>query len=88
MGLRARDAYRVLGGWNAAVGAGLNYWFGTALKFRDLGFEFLYLLALADKIPVQDFNGKGLLVKFLRKFRRVKILSKPHGTKELLAPAG
>ena len=47
LGLRARDAYRVLGGRDAAVGAGLHNGFGAVLKFRDPDFEFLYLLVLA-----------------------------------------
>ena len=43
LGLRAGDAYRVLGGRDAAVCAGLHNGLGSAFKFRDLGFEPLYL---------------------------------------------
>ena len=88
LGLRARDAYRVLGGRDAAVGAGLHNGFGAALKFRDPDFEFLDLLVLADKIAVQDINHTGLFVELLRELRGVKVLGEPHLPKELLAPAG
>ena len=88
LGLRAGDAYRVPGGRDAAVGAGLHNGLGSAFKFRDLGFEFLYLLVLADKIMVQDINGKSLLMKFLRELRGVEILGVTYFPKELPAPAG
>ena len=88
LGLRVRDAYRVLGGRDAAVGAGPHDGFGPAFKFRDSGFESLYLLVPTDKITVQDINDKGLLVKPLRELRGVKILCESHGTKELPASAG
>lgn len=87
-GLRAWDAYRVLGGRDAAVGAGLHNGFGAVLKFRDSDFEFLDLLVLADKIAVQDINHTGLFVEPFRELRGVKILGGPHLPKELLAPAG
>ena len=88
LGLRAGDAYRVLGGRDAAVCAGLHNGLGSAFKFRDLGFEPLYLLVPADKITVQDIHDKSLLMEFLREFRRVKILGVSHLPKELPAPAG
>lgn len=88
MGLRARNAYRVPGGRDTAVGAGLRNGFGSALKFRDLGFEFLYILVPADKIAVQDIDDKGLRVKFLRELRGVEILGGPHFPKEQLASSG
>ena len=86
--LRMRDAYRVLGGRDAAVGAGLRNGLGAVLKFRDSDFEFLDLLILAGKIAVQDINHTGLFVELLRELRGVKILGEPHLPKELLAPAG
>lgn len=88
LGLRARDAYRVLGGRDAAVGAGPHNGFGAVLKFRDSDFEFLDLLVLADKIAVQDINHTGLFVQLLRQFRGVQVLGEPHIPEELLAPAG
>lgn len=88
LGLRAGDACRVLGGRDAAVGAGLHNGFGAVLKLRDPDFEFLDLLVLTDKIAVQDINHKGLFVELLRELRGVKILGEPHLQKELLAPAG
>ena len=87
-GLRAGDAYRVLGGRDAAVGAGLHNGFGAVLKLRDSDFEFLDLLVLADKIAAQDINHTDLFVELLRELRGVKILGDPHLPKELLAPAG
>ena len=87
-GLRAWDAYRVLGGRDAAVGAGLHNGFGATLKFRDAGFQLFNLSILADKIAVQDINHTGLFVELLRELRGVKILGEPHLQKELLAPAG
>ncbi len=88
LGLRVRNAYRVPGGRDTAVGAGLRNGFGSALKFRDPGFEFLYLLVPADKIAVQDIDDKGLRVKFLRELRGVEILGEPHFPKEQLASSG
>lgn len=82
LGLRVRNAYRVPGGRDTAVGAGLRNGFGSALKFRDPGFEFLYLLVPADKVAVQDIDDKGLRVKFLRELRGVEILGEPHFPKE------
>ena len=88
LGLRVRNAYRVPGGRDTAVGAGLRNGFGSALKFRDPGSEFLYLLVPADKIAVQDIDDKGLRVKFLRELRGVEILGEPHIPKEQLASSG
>ena len=88
LGLRVRNAYRVPGGRDTTVGAGLRNRFGSALKFRDPGFEFLYLLVPADKIAVQDIGDKGLRVKFLRELRGVEILGEPHFPKEQLASSG
>lgn len=88
LGLRVRNAYRVPGGRDTAVGAGLHNGFGAVLKFRDPDFEFLDLLVLADKIAVQDINHTGLFVELLRELRGVKILGESHDTEELLAPAG
>lgn len=88
LGLRVRNAYRVPVGRDTAVGAGLRNGFGSALKFRDPGSEFLYLLVPADKIAVQDIDDKGLRVKFLRELRGVEILGEPHIPKEQLASSG
>ena len=88
MGLRVRNAYRIPGGRDTAVGAGLRNGFGSALKFRDPGLESLYLLVPADKIAVQDIDDKGLRVKFLRELRGVEILGEPHFPKEQLASSG
>ena len=85
--LRMRNAYRILGGRDAAVGAGLHYGFGSVFKFRDSGFELLYLLVLADKAAVQDINGKGLLMKFFGELRRFEILRVSHFAKKLLTSA-
>lgn len=88
LGLRVRNAYRIPGGRDTAVGAGLRNGFGSALKFRDPGLESLYLLVPADKIAVQDIDDKGLRVKFLRELRGVEILGEPHFPKEQLASSG
>lgn len=63
------EAYRVSGGRDTVVDAGPHNWFDSAFRYtRFLGFEFLYLIVLADKITVHDINGKGLFVKFLCEF--------------------
>lgn len=52
--LRIRNANRILGGRDSAVGAGPHSGSVSVIESRYLGFVFLYLLVLADKIAVQD----------------------------------
>ena len=87
-GLRMRDAYRVPGGRNTAVGAGLGNGFRPAFKFRDTGFQLFNLSIFADKAAAQDIINKALLVQLLGQFRGVKFLGKTHIPKELLTPPG
>ena len=73
LGLRMRNAYRVSGWRDTAVGASHHSGLGSAFKFRDPGFEPFYLLVPADNITVQYINHKGLLVKFHRERRVVAL---------------
>ena len=96
LGLRMRDAYRVLRGRNAAVRAGLGDGLREfTLKFRYSRLEgcvFRFVLGnffiTADKISVKDIIGTDLFVKFFRQFRGIKILGESHLSEELLTSAG
>lgn len=88
MGLRAGDAYRVLGGRDAAVGAGLHNGFGAVLKLRDPDLEVSLSPRPCGQDCILDINHTGLFVELLRELRGVKIHGAPHLPKELLAPAG
>ena len=86
--LRMRDAYRVLGGRDAAVGAGLRNGLSSAFEFRYLGFELRDFLVFAGDAAVKAVIGKSLLVEFFGELRRFEILRVPHFAKKLLTPAG
>ena len=99
LGLRVRNADRVLRGRHAAVRAGLDDGLGLCsqpefevcdpcLKVRDFFLSPKNLLVLADKVTVEDIIHTSLLVKLFHQLRGVKILGEAHLSKELFAPTG
>ena len=99
LGLRVRNADRVLRRRHAAVRAGLDDGLGLSsqpefevcnpcLKVRDFFLSPKNFLVLADKVAVEDIIHTSLLMKPFRQLRGVKILGEAHLSKELVAPTG
>ena len=72
--LRMRNADRIFGRRDAAVGTGLHDRLGTALKFRDARFQPFDLLFHLENVPVQRVNHKTLLMQLLCQFGGVQVL--------------
>ena len=88
LGLRVRNADRILRRRHAAVRAGLDDGLVPCLKFHNASLQLFNFLVLADKVAVEDIDDTGLLVKLFRQLRGVKILGEAHLSKELFAPTG